>query len=83
MHANDATDDAHAQSGSAQTFSCRVQRIEDVLDLLAEQGYRCFTAIEGGRLREFGRVLEDTVETNYFFLHRDAHAEQITRLLAR
>jgi hypothetical protein len=55
----------------------------DALDLLAEHGYRCFTAIEGGRLREFGRVLEDTVETNYFFLHREAHAEQITRLLAR
>ncbi len=51
----------------------------DVLDLLAGYGYRCFVAAEGGTLREFGRVTEETVETNYFFLHGEAHREAIAR----
>lgn len=42
----------------------------DVLDLLAGIGYRCFTA-RGRRLRPFRRVDESTVETNFFFLHPD------------
>jgi FkbM family methyltransferase len=55
----------------------------DVLDLLAEHGYRRFTAAPGGALREFDRVSEETVETNYFFLHSDAHGGLIEGLLAR
>lgn len=50
-----------------------------ILDLCAPLGYQCYV-INDGKLREFGRVDEETVETNYFFLHREKYIKLI-RLL--
>jgi FkbM family methyltransferase len=39
----------------------------DVIDLLGDIGYKCFV-INKGRLKPFGRVNEETKETNFFFI---------------
>ncbi len=44
-----------------------------IIELFEGLGYQCYVIRDGG-LREFGRVDEETVETNYFFLHREEHA---------
>jgi len=48
----------------------------DIIRLLASLGYKCFTATEKG-LVEFLSVDENTVETNFFFLHTVKHARTI------
>lgn len=40
----------------------------DIIDLFASVGYKCFV-IKEDKLRKFARVDEETVGTNYFFLH--------------
>jgi len=45
----------------------------EIIALFAGLGYACFTA-KDGRLAEFTRMDEETVETNFFFLHRLKHA---------
>lgn len=52
----------------------------DIIDLLSSVGYECFTIQEKGKLKRFGRVDEDTMETNYFFLHPEKHARMIADL---
>ena len=47
-----------------------------IIELFESLGYQCYV-IHEGKLREFGRVDEETVETNYFFLHREKHLELI------
>jgi FkbM family methyltransferase len=44
----------------------------EIIELLAGIGYRCFTLREA-RLVAFERMDESTVETNFFFLHRERH----------
>lgn len=44
----------------------------DVMDLFKDMGYACFV-IADGRLRPFERMTDDTMETNFFFLHKDHH----------
>jgi FkbM family methyltransferase len=44
----------------------------DVLKMLGEIGYRCYTFGEG-RLIPFQMMTEDTVQKNFFFAHPDAH----------
>lgn len=47
-----------------------------IIGLFEALGYQCFVIGEG-RLKEFDRVDEETIETNYFFLHREKHIELI------
>lgn len=51
----------------------------DVLGFFAKLGYVCFAVGEQGAAR-ITTVTDETVETNYAFLHRDRHAETISRL---
>ena len=44
----------------------------DIIKLLESIGYKCFV-INNKKLRPFERVDEETVETNYFFLHKEKH----------
>lgn len=44
----------------------------DVIDLFHGKDYACYVIAEG-RLRPFKTVTDDTVETNFFFLHKQAH----------
>ena len=55
----------------------------DVLDLLGGIGYRCFTVAAGGWLVPFGRVTDETVETNFFFLHAEGHRRLIESCVLR
>lgn len=50
-----------------------------IIELFESAGYQCYV-IHEGNLKKFSRVDEETVETNYFFLHREKHKELI-RLL--
>jgi len=45
----------------------------DIIALMTSLDYICFR-IAGDRLTPFEKMEEDTVETNFFFLHRLAHA---------
>jgi FkbM family methyltransferase len=52
----------------------------DVLLLFTRLGYECLAVGESG-VRRVTEVTDETVETNYAFLHREAHAEIIARLV--
>lgn len=54
----------------------------DAINFLKELGYQCFVASKSG-LKPFYSVDENTVETNYFFLHKDKHNELINTLLCK
>ncbi len=51
----------------------------DIIDFYGNFGYNCYTS-HGGKLVPFGRVTDETLETNYFFLHPVKHAEKIKSL---
>ncbi len=51
----------------------------DIIDFFGEMGYGCFI-IDNGCLKTFDRVTEETIETNYFFLHKEKHASIINAL---
>jgi FkbM family methyltransferase len=51
----------------------------DIIALMESLGYACFHAALA-RLVAFRRMEESTLETNFFFLHRDAHAALIGAL---
>lgn len=52
----------------------------DIIDLLGGAGYRCFT-IGGDGLAELTTMDDETVETNFLFLHGTSHAARISRHL--
>lgn len=52
----------------------------DIIEFLGNFGYQCFTS-EKGRLKKFEKVTEDTIETNYFFLHKEKHSGKIKEFL--
>jgi len=54
----------------------------DIIDFLGKLGYRCFTA-ENQHLRPFETMDETTVETNFFFLHREKHRANISQRMVR
>ena len=53
----------------------------DIIELMRGHGYGCFRAADA-RLVEFTEMTEETVETNFYFLHRDAHATILRALVA-
>jgi FkbM family methyltransferase len=52
---------------------------DDIISLLSEIGYRCF-AYENEILLEFRSINDETLPTNYFFLHNEKHNEVIKEL---
>lgn len=48
----------------------------EVINLLKGMGYRCF-AVAGEKLAEFIAMDDQTMETNFFFLHADKHGRLI------
>lgn len=53
----------------------------DMLGFFADLGYSCWAVGDAG-VRPIQQVADETPETNYAFLHPDAHADALTRLLA-
>lgn len=51
----------------------------DIIKLLGEIGYECFAICGEKQLRFCPVVDENTIETNYYFLHRDKHKEIIEK----
>lgn len=54
----------------------------DIITLMRGHGYGCYRA-EQNRLLSFATMDDETVETNFYFLHPEAHAQQIRRWVAR
>lgn len=52
----------------------------DIICLFKKIGYECFV-IDGAKLKKIEFVDENTVETNYFFMHMNKHAYIIKELL--
>jgi len=52
----------------------------DIIDWFSALGYGCFI-VRGSRLARFGRMDDETAETNFFFLHEEKHGSRITELL--
>jgi FkbM family methyltransferase len=52
----------------------------DIISFYDKLGYLCFVS-KNKNLFRFERVEENTTETNYFFLHREKHSEQIKRFV--
>lgn len=51
----------------------------DLMHYLAQFGYACFTARDGG-LQPFAGMTDATTETDFFFLHPQRHAAALQRL---
>jgi FkbM family methyltransferase len=51
----------------------------EIIKLLAELGYRSFTE-KNGQLIEFFTMDENTIQTNFFFLHSEKHLQKIQKL---
>jgi len=51
----------------------------EIIDLFSSLGYRCFYA-DGSTLRELTIMTDETVETNFFFLHPEKHSTHLTLL---
>ena len=52
----------------------------DMIRMFEDLGYQCFVITEEGKLHRFGYVDENTVETNYFFLHPEKHGKVIEEI---
>ena len=52
----------------------------DIINFYKDMGYHCFVARNYG-LVYFDYVNDNTVETNFFFLHPEVHKEKINKLL--
>lgn len=52
----------------------------EIIDYLGGFGYQCFVSNLTGGLSKFGAVDENTLETNYFFLHKEKHASLLVEL---
>lgn len=51
----------------------------EIISLLKSIGYECFTA-KGGLLKKLAKMTDETVETNFFFLHLIKHGSKIKQL---
>lgn len=52
----------------------------EIIALFSSIGYRCFYA-DGAALRELKEMTEETVETNFFFLHSEKHCRLTDELV--
>jgi FkbM family methyltransferase len=52
----------------------------EILTILANAGYLCYV-ITNGKLEKFTKVDENTLATNYFFVHEDKHTIEILDLI--
>lgn len=50
----------------------------DIFNFFYDLGYKSFYT-ENNRLIEFGFMNDDTIQTNFFFLHSEKHSQQIRR----
>jgi len=48
----------------------------DIFEFFQSLGYRAFS-VKGEKLKDFIKMDESTVETNFFFLHKEKHAQYI------
>jgi FkbM family methyltransferase len=54
----------------------------DILALLGSVGYQCFV-VRDGALMPFSEMDENTIDTNFFFLHPTRHRQSLDMLAAR
>jgi len=54
----------------------------DIIDLLSEYGYIC-CYVNGNKLKKIEKVTENTIPTNYYFLHKNKHYSLIKKYVNR
>jgi FkbM family methyltransferase len=54
----------------------------EIIKLLNKKGYLCFV-VDGTKLKSLEEMDDNTIETNYFFLHKSKHAVEIKKYLAQ
>jgi FkbM family methyltransferase len=52
---------------------------KEIIYLLKEFGYQCYT-LKNGRLKKFSKMRDNTIQTNFFFLHTKKHSAKIKEL---
>ncbi len=55
----------------------------DIIALFKNIGYQCYVITVDNYLKEITEVTEETVETNYFFLHGEKHGKIREELVLR
>lgn len=50
----------------------------EIIDFMSTLGYACFVLLQG-RLKQFVHMSEETMESNFFFLHKEKHKDIINR----
>ncbi|MBT7557038.1 FkbM family methyltransferase [Candidatus Woesearchaeota archaeon] len=50
----------------------------DIIELFKSVGYGCYFVIKG-RLKEITTITDETIETNFFFLHQKKHSDLIDK----
>lgn len=53
-----------------------------ILEFFKERNYSVFY-VDGNGLKPISRIEEDTIQTNFFFLHNEKHSEEISRFSSR
>jgi FkbM family methyltransferase len=53
----------------------------DIIELFASLGYRTYFIDKSGYLKSIERITEDTIQTNFTFLHKKKHISQIENLV--
>jgi FkbM family methyltransferase len=53
----------------------------DAIIFLEELGYKCYTTTFEGSLAKFSRINEDTMETNFFFVHPESRLKDCAGIL--
>ncbi len=52
----------------------------EIIKLFSDMGYKCYFVVNG-KLKELIKMTDDTVETNFFFLHTEKHSSEIMKLI--
>ena len=53
----------------------------NIIQLLGNIGYECFAISDNKQLRYCPKVTEDTIETNYYILHKEKHKSIVEKFL--
>lgn len=52
----------------------------NIIEMLKLLGYECFVITGQNKLKKIEEVTEETIETNYFFLHKEKHKNIVNKL---
>jgi hypothetical protein len=54
----------------------------EIIELFRSIGYGCFH-VTNNKLKEIAEMTDETIETNFFFLHLEKHVNELNELLLK